>query len=128
MKAGDLVVYVPSHATDIFDAACEVGVINSFNGSGNAAFVRYYLNNILQSTSQATALVDLKPFPFKVGDQCTAWWNSNDTIYTVVEIDIPMLVLRNKKSSGIDFQSRHHFRDIRPTRGNKIKNFLENEA
>jgi hypothetical protein len=125
MQIGDVVVYVPRHTSDIFSTDCEVGVISSFNGSGNAAFVRYYRSSVLQSTSQATALVDLKPFPFEITDQCHMVL-SMDRVLVVAEIFGEYVNLRAIETA--DDTYTFNYRDLRPTRSNKIRNFIQNEA
>ena len=42
-KVGDQIVYIPSHADDMFHPDAEFGFITGFNGNGDA-FCRYWLN------------------------------------------------------------------------------------
>lgn len=69
-KVGDQIVYIPTHAKNMFHRDAEFGFITSFNRSGSA-FCRYWLNPdrlTLRTTanSEATPIdmikrCDLKP-------------------------------------------------------------------
>jgi hypothetical protein len=121
MKVGDLIVYVPNHAVNIYDKGCEVGIIKSMNEQ--YIFANYYSfrSSLLQQTAQATPIRNIKPFPFLVGDMCYDV-DCDGEIYSVVTIHGEYISVRYEDGEVY----RRDYRMFRLSRQSKINRIVNN--
>jgi hypothetical protein len=124
MQVGDLIVYIPTHADgDIFHKACEVGVVTSL--TDKRIFAKYYkFGIILNTTAHGCLLHEVKPFPFKVGDICTAQDNLEKLGIVTDIIGENVYIPTQYGESKSVHSNPYSYRSLRVSRYTKIDKIL----
>lgn len=119
MKKGDIVVHIGSVLrNNMFDHLCKLVIIDRI--AGNKAHVRFidHSGEFVVSTVEVF-IKNLKPYPYKVGDEVEFKRSISDAKRSV-------FIIQDIKGQRIDIGNGllFHFHEFIPTRSTKISNLL----